>query len=72
MGGLQLYVGSAIINKGYNYKVRGSGREYQTATAQEPPRGATPRPKSAGAAKRRYPASEVRGGARRRYPTPQA
>ena len=33
-------------------------------TAQERPRGATPRPRSVGAAERRYPASEVRGGGR--------
>ena len=46
-------------------KVRGSGREYQTATAQEWLRGATLRPRSgAGTAERRYPASEVRGGGR--------
>ena len=64
-------------------EVRGISREYQTATAQEPPRGATPRPNSRGAAKRRYPACKVRGGnggvtphprsgavARRSYPTP--
>ena len=33
------------------------------------PRGATPRPRSGGAAERRYPASEVRGGNERSYPT---
>ena len=49
-------------------EVRGSGREYQTATAQERRRGATPRPRSGGAAERRYPASEVRGGDERSYP----
>ena len=49
-------------------EVRGISREYQTATAQEPPRGATPRPNSRGAAKRRYPACEVRGGDERSYP----
>ena len=49
-------------------EVRGSGREYQTATAQEWRIGATLRPRlgvggaAAGAAERRYPASEVRGG----------
>ena len=37
-------------------------------TAQERPRGATPRPRSVGAAERRYPASEVRGGNERSYP----
>ena len=49
-------------------KVRGSCREYQTATAEEQWRGASPRPRSGGAAKRRYPASEVRGGDKRSYP----
>ena len=49
-------------------EVRGSGLEYQTATAQELPRGATPRPRSGGAAERRYPASEVRGGGREELP----
>ena len=49
-------------------KVRGSGREYQIAMAQEPPREATPRLRSGGAAERRYPASEVRGGDKRSYP----
>ena len=42
-------------------EVRGSGREYQTAMAQERPRGATLRSSSAGEAERRYPVSEVRG-----------
>ena len=50
-------------------EVRGSGREYQTATAQERPRGATPRPRSGGAAERRYPVSEVKGGDERSYST---
>ena len=36
-------------------EVRGSGREYQTATAQEGRRGATPRPRSGVADGRRYP-----------------
>ena len=36
--------------------------------AQELPRGATPRPRSGGAAERRYPASEVRGGGREEIP----
>ena len=49
-------------------KVRGSGRGYQTVTAQEWPRGATPRPRSGGVAERSYPASEVRGGEERSYP----
>ena len=48
-------------------EVRGSGQECQTVTAQERPRGATPRPRSGaggggGTAKRSYSASEVRGG----------
>ena len=37
-------------------------------TAQERPRGATPRPRSVGAAERSYPASEVRGGGREEMP----
>ena len=45
-------------------EVRGSGRECQTATAQERRRGATQRPRSGAAAERRYPASEVRVGER--------
>ena len=49
-------------------EVRGSGREYQTATAQERWRGATPRPRLGGAAKRSYPVSEVRGGGREEIP----
>ena len=50
-------------------EVRGGGREYQPAMAQELPRGATLCPRSEGAAERRYPASEVRGGDERSYPT---
>ena len=50
-------------------EVRGSGRECQTATAQELPRGTTPRLRSGGAAERRYPASKVRAGNERSYPT---
>ena len=53
-------------------EVRGNGREYQTATAQERPRGATPRPRSGGAAERRYPAYKVRGSDERRYPPAEA
>ena len=49
-------------------EVRGSSQEYQTATAQERPRGDTPRPRSAVAAERSYPASEVRGDDERSYP----
>ena len=37
------------------HTVRGSGREYQTGTAQEWPRGATPRRRSGAAARRSYP-----------------
>ena len=40
--------------------VRGSGQDCQTATAQEPPRGATPHPRPGAAAGRRYPASKER------------
>ena len=36
-------------------EVRGGGRECQAVTAQERPRGATPRPRSGAAAKRSYP-----------------
>ena len=43
-------------------EVRGSSREFQTATAQGRPKGATPRLRSGWAAERRYPASEVGGG----------
>ena len=42
-------------------EVRGRSRECQAATAQEWPRGATPRPRSGAAAERSYPTSEVRG-----------
>ena len=49
-------------------EVRGSGRESQTATAQEQPRGSTPRPRSRGAAEKRYPASEARGGGWKELP----
>ena len=49
-------------------KVRGSGQEYQTATAHERLRGATPHPRSPGAAERRYPVSEVRGGCQEELP----
>ena len=53
-------------------EVRGSGRQCQTVTAQERPRGATPRPRSGQGGgvvpERRYPASEVRGGDKRSYP----
>ena len=54
-------------------EVRGSGREYQTARAQELWRGATPRLRSGeggggAAAERSYPASVVRGGSREEIP----
>ena len=51
-------------------EVRGSGREYQTATAQEPPRGATPRPRSG--RRPRGDTQRPRSGAAagRSYPTP--
>ena len=48
--------------------VRGRSRECQAATAQEWPRGATPRPRSGAAAKRIYPESEVRGGGQEELP----
>ena len=61
----------AVAKRSYpTTEVRGSGREYQTAMAQERLRGATPRPRSGGAAERRYPASESGAAARRSYPTP--
>ena len=60
----------AVAKRSYpTSEVRGSGREYQTVTAQEWLRGATPCLRSGGAAERRYPASEVRGSEERSYPT---
>ena len=53
-------------------EVRGSSREYQTATAQEQLRGATLRPRSGGEAERSYPTSEVRGSGQEANPTPEA
>ena len=51
-----------VTKKSYpTSKVRGSGRECQAVTAQEQPRGATPRLRSGAAAGRSYPTSEVRG-----------
>ena len=41
-------------------EVRGSGREYQTAMAQEQPRGATPGPRPGVAARRSNPTSKER------------
>ena len=59
----------AVAKRSYpTSEVRGSGREYQTETAQERPRGATPRPRSGAAAERSYPTSEVRGGSREELP----
>ena len=49
-------------------EVRGSSRECQAATAQEQPRGATPRPRSGAAAGKSYPTSKVRGGSREELP----
>ena len=42
-------------------EVRGSGREYQTATAQERPRGATPCLRSGAVGGRRYPMPQAIG-----------
>ena len=65
----------------FRSEVRGSGLECQAVTAQELPRGATPRPsqgqlggatprpRSGAAAGRRYPASEVWAVAERSNPT---
>ena len=50
-------------------KVRGSDRECQAATAQEWPRGATPRPRSGATAEKSYHTPEVRGGGERSNPT---
>ena len=59
----------AVAKRSYpTSEVRGSGREYQTATVQERLSGATPLPWSGVAAERRYPASEVRGSDERSYP----
>ena len=55
--------------------VRGNGRECQTATAQERPRGATPRPRSRAATRRVTPGPQAwRPGAAagRSYPTLEA
>ena len=49
-------------------EVRGSGRECQAATAQERPRGATPRPRPGAVAGRTYPTPEVRGRGREEQP----
>ena len=49
-------------------EVRGSGREFQASTAQEQPRGATPRLRSGAVAGRRYPMPEARGGSREEQP----
>ena len=52
-------------------KVRGGGRECQTVTAQEQPRGATPRPRSGSAAGRSNPTPEARVGGREELPQVQ-
>ena len=49
-------------------EVRGGGREYQAATAQEQPIGATPRPRSGVAARRSYPMPKAKGGGREEKP----
>ena len=51
-------------------EVRGSGREWQAATAQEQPRGATLCPRS-GAAGRSHPVPEARGGSQEEQPHAQ-
>ena len=51
-------------------EVRGSGREWQAATAQEQPRGATLCPRS-GAAGRSHPVPEARGGSQEEHPHAQ-
>ena len=62
----------AVAKRSYpTFEVRGSGREYQTATAQEQRRGATPHPRSGKAARRSYPTSpRPRPGQRRGGATP--
>ena len=63
------YPGAALAERSYPLpKVRGGDRERQAATAQERPRGATPRPRSGAAAKRTY--SYPRSGQRPRRATP--
>ena len=58
----------AVAKRGYpTSKVRGSGREYQTATAQEQPRGATPHPRSGGVMRGVTP-RPGRGGGREELP----
>ena len=49
-------------------EVRGSGREFQAATAQERPEKSYPSLRSEVAAGRSYPTSEVRGGGREEIP----
>ena len=49
-------------------KVRGGDREYQAATAQEWPGGATPRPRSGAVAQTSYRMPEVKGGGRQELP----
>ena len=64
-----LHARSAADKRSYpTSEVRGRGREYQTAMAQEQLRGATPPPRSGWVAERRYPASEIRGSNQKSYP----
>ena len=49
-------------------EVKGSGQECQAATAKEPLRGATLRPRSGVAAWRSHPAPEARGNDREEQP----
>ena len=51
-------------------EVRGSSREYQTAMVQEPPRGATPRPRLGGQLRGATQRPRSGAAARRSYPTP--
>ena len=53
-------------------EVWGSGRECQAVKAQEPPRGATPLPRSGAMAKRSHLAPEARGGDPESHPKPEA
>ena len=52
-------------------EVRGSGREYQTVTVQELPRGATPRPRSGVATRGVTPRPRSGAAAGRSYPRPE-
>ena len=62
------HVRRAAAKRSYHTpEVRGSGRECQAATAQERPKGATLRPRSA-AARRSHPALEACSGSREEQP----